>query len=107
MAQPQTPHVPSCRLKLGIPARLPRVRAENTREISRVHGSEEGRRGREGRIAIAGGETGRDGDDAEGKNQLTNLPGIRHAFRRAGWVSSLPPFPSGDGGGRYHPRRRE
>jgi len=39
VARPQTPHVPSCRLKLGIPARSPRVRAENTREISRVHGS--------------------------------------------------------------------
>lgn len=39
MARPQTPHVPSCRLKPthSLPLISFRVRAENTREILRVH----------------------------------------------------------------------
>jgi hypothetical protein len=84
VARPQTPHVPSCRLKLGIPARSPRVRAENTREISRVHGSwgerDESRSWRRDGTPEPGGD-----DDTERKSQLTNLSGIKQTRVLRGW----------------------
>lgn len=70
-----------------------RVRAENTREILRVHEKGKSRSG-SGQTGEGGGEGVSDGDggsDGERKNQLTNLPGIRHASYSVGkpWVGTV------------------
>lgn len=78
MARPQTPHVPSCRLKPthSLPLISFRVRAENTREILRVHERGKSRSGSGARVGDGDGDGSSNG---KRKNQLTNLPGIRHA----------------------------
>lgn len=80
MARPQTPHVPSCRLKPthSLPPISFRVRAENTREILRVHERGKSRSGSGARVGDGDGD-GDGSSNGKRKNQLTNLPGIRHA----------------------------
>lgn len=87
VARPQTPHVPSCRLKLGTPRVLVCVlkthgkSREFTRRANRDHGGGRGRRG---------GEQEMGDGDGERKNQLTNLPGIKHAPYRVGEARRSP-----------------
>lgn len=82
MARPQTPHVPSCRLKLDTPPALVCV--------LKTHGKSREFTRRANRDRRDGGRKAGDGD-GERKNQLTNLPGIKHAPYRAGktWVTTV------------------
>ena len=79
VARPQTPHVPSCRLKLGTPQVL--VCVLKTHGKSREF-TKRANHDRAGEIEGGGQEV--DDGDGERKNQLTNLPGIKHAPYRAG-----------------------